>query len=282
MTDKPDQPVRLAETTELLVLDPATGPIARPLSDLALGDELLVVADGRICFRRLMMAQEALPPAQAIQIPAGSLSPGVPSHPLVLDHRQPIGLPRHPTPTVQVATLPGVVPCQATGIWMDVVAEGAERILAANLCVVGGELAQTGVPVTAVSTSEAEADAQPVRAWNGSQELTLVGKVTEGSITVLRFAVPPRTTTVRLSSQSVQPAGDLRRLGVAFSRLFVEATEIPLDSPVFVRGFHRAERNTETAWRWTDGDALLILPPRPAEQTLSLHIHDWHRRLPAA
>lgn len=282
MTDKPSQPVRLAETTVLLVLDPITGPIAKPLSNLALGDELLVVAGGRMCFRRLMMAQEASPPEEAVQISAGSLSPGIPSHSIVLDHRQSIGLPHYPSPIMQAAKVPGTVPCPAVGLWMDIVAEGAERIVAANLCVVAEALAHDSPVRSDQVMSVAETDPQPVHAWNGPQELILLGNVTDGHTAILRFAVPPRTTTVRLSSRSVQPAGDLRRLGVAVISLFIEATEIPLDSPVFVRGFHRAEHDSETTWRWTDGDALLILPPRPAEQVLTLRISDWHRRLPAA
>jgi hypothetical protein len=54
---------------------------------------------------------------------------------------------------------------------------------------------------------------------------------------------------------------------------------IPLDSPALVRGFHRAESGDDITWRWTDGEALVILPPRPAEQVLAVGITNWHRML---
>lgn len=294
MTVMSNHTVRLAETTELVVLDPAIGPVARAIHLLALGDEILVAAEGRLCFRRLMMAQEAPPPSDAVLLLAGALSPGVPHHPLMLDRRQMVGLPRHPTPVAAIASLPGADTAAADGFWLDIMAEGAERIIAANIAIVTGPLALLPVeipptcaahPIELPPSSEPVAEtststqAASVRAFNGSHELTLLGVVTDGPLSVLRFSLPPRTTTLRLSSRGAKPVGDSRTLGVALFRLIVEATEIPLDSPILVRGFHRAESNAEMSWRWTDGEALLILPPKPVPQTLSIHITDWHLML---
>jgi hypothetical protein len=29
------------------------------------------------------------------------------------------------------------------------------------------------------------------------------------------------------------------------------------------------------SWRWTDGNALIILPLRPSQQALSIQVADW-------
>lgn len=97
--------------------------------------------------------------------------------------------------------------------------------------------------------------------------------------TVYRFTLPPRTTTLRLSSPSKQPDGDGRKLGVAVLRIVIESAEIPLDSPALVRGFHRAESGEGMTWRWTDGEALLILQPKPVLQTLEVATTHWHLML---
>lgn len=294
MTLMPNHTVRLAETTELVVLDPVIGPVSRAIQFLALGDEILVAAEGRLCFRRLMMAQEAPPPSDAALLVAGSLAPGVPHHSVVLDRRQMVGLPRHPTPVATIASLSGTSKAIADGFWHDVMAEGADRIIAANIAIVTGSLASLDLeikPRRATGPLQTSPLAEPstetsvmlqavsVRAFNGSQELTLLGVATDGPFSVLRFSLPPRTTTLRLSSNSATPAGDSRKLGVALFRLILETTEIPLDSTMLVRGFHRAESNAEMSWRWTDGEALLILPPKPVPQTLSVYITDWHSLL---
>jgi hypothetical protein len=122
----------------------------------------------------------------------------------------------------------------------------------------------------------ADGAAPSIRAYNGPVEAALTGIATEGDLNVYRFALPPRTTTLRLSSHSVAPPGDGRRLGVAVARLVVESTDIPLESPALVRGFHRAESGQGLTWRWTDGEALLLLPPKPVPQTLSVYFTNWH------
>lgn len=301
MPRTPAHTARLAETTELIVLDPSTGPVPRAVADVALGDEVLVTADGRICFRRVLGADEAPPPEPAVLVAAGGLSPDMPAHPLVIDSRQRIGLRKLPGVVAMASTLPGTVPHLAGGFWVNLTVEGAERIIAENIAIATGPLEEVTIAppkaaspkaappqsVQPVPSAPVEAPPAPVapevptilRAYNGPTEIALVSASTEGALTTLRFNLPPRTTTLRLASPSVQPPGDGRRLGVAVLRLVVDATEIPLDSPALVRGFHRAEADQSMAWRWTDGEALLILPPRPTPQSLFIHITDWHLRL---
>lgn len=291
MTIMPNHTICLAETTELVVLDPIIGPVARAIQFLALGDEVLVAAEGRLCFRRLMMAHEAPSPDDVVLLDAGSLSPSVPNHPVMLDCRQRVGLPRHPTPVASIASLPGAIKVIADGFWLDIMVEGADCIIAANIAIVTGPLVLAAVgfpPHHVVHPAQIPSMVKPlkgplisasnasVRAFNGSQELPLLSISTDGPLSVLRFTLPPRTTTLRLSSPGAKPIGDTRTLGVALFRLVVEAAEIPLDSPILVRGFHRAESNAEMNWRWTDGEALLILPPKPVSQVLSVHVTDWH------
>jgi hypothetical protein len=88
-----------------------------------------------------------------------------------------------------------------------------------------------------------------------------------------RIALPLSARAVRLRSRSFVPAtldaeaGDWRRLGVAVA-VTLNGAELPL--PCFAAGFHPAEAGG--AWRWTDGDATLILPvlTRPAVLTVKV------------
>jgi hypothetical protein len=75
--------------------------------------------------------------------------------------------------------------------------------------------------------------------------------------------------SVRLISRSGAPSDlvpyetDRRRLGVAVQRIIVrshdEQIEIPPDHPGLSRGWHEAERDGGSLWRWTNGDAVLPL-----------------------
>lgn len=76
-----------------------------------------------------------------------------------------------------------------------------------------------------------------------------------------RFPLPPGAATVRLQSRSAVPAqmydanADHRRLGVAISRLALDGQTLPLIDGGLTHGWHDAETNSD--WRWTDGDAAL-------------------------
>jgi hypothetical protein len=85
-----------------------------------------------------------------------------------------------------------------------------------------------------------------------------------------RFKLPAAAKDVWLASLSARPlhAGigdDERALGVCVGRLSVEGVscgpprEIQLDDSTLEVGFHRLERDGDSCWRWTSGEARL--PP---------------------
>lgn len=305
MTVMPEHAARLLETSSLLVLDPISGPHPKSVANLALGDEILVQADGKMCFRRLISVFEALAPMSVSRLQSGALAQDVPRIPISVDARQPVGAPLaqallEPAESFVSQPLP-----QIGEHWMDVVVEGAARIIVDNLSIGTGPLVagpspeqlmrksvETGSKVSATRQSveispaiETETantqsvEIAPLKVFTGQIELSLLTQVQAESQMVLQFTLPSRTTTLRLISPSAQPPGDSRKLGVAVFRITVDDIEISLDSPALVRGFHRAETGEGLAWRWTDGEALMIMQPKPLPQNLSICITDWHRFL---
>jgi hypothetical protein len=80
------------------------------------------------------------------------------------------------------------------------------------------------------------------------------------SPTELRFLAPAGATEVRLRSASfLAGGGDARRLGVVVGSLAVSDgsgwRNVDLDDPGLFAGFHEIERNAQSSWRWTDGEA---------------------------
>lgn len=312
MTVMPEHAARLLETNSLLVLDPISGPQAKPISNLALGDEILVQADGRMCFRRLISVSEAIAPGVITRLNVSALAINVPRAEISLDSRQPVGLPLAQAGLNSAKDFPSALSMQQNEQWLDVLVEGAERIVVDNLSVATGTLRDSAgslefppkasiisptSPDSAKQTQLAEGELSQkteinsraaiepsvtLKAFTGQIELPLLAPVSAAPWMVLQFVLPARTTTLRLISASAQPAGDSRKLGVAILRLSLEDSEISLDSPALVRGFHRAETGEGLVWRWTDGEALLILQPKPIAQIFSVHITDWHKSLRAS
>ncbi len=83
-------------------------------------------------------------------------------------------------------------------------------------------------------------------------------------------ALPPQTDMVQIISRAAAPSDfrpwldDRRRLGVSVGRIIlrneVELTEIPVDHPSLVNGWHDVERDGTRQWRWTDGCARVPVP----------------------
>jgi len=88
------------------------------------------------------------------------------------------------------------------------------------------------------------------------------------------FVLPKRTGPIRLLSRSGFPtdkrpwADDWRRLGTSVSRIVWHDREgphdMPVDHPALDEGWWAVEREEHRLWRWTNGDALLPLPPDAA------------------
>ena len=101
--------------------------------------------------------------------------------------------------------------------------------------------------------------------------------------------LPAGTGMVRLVSPRGVPAtiaeserAGSRRFGVAIRTLLLDEAPIPLDGPAIGDGFHAMESAGSTSWRWTDGEAVVHLPPFPTARRLSVVISDWHQLLQPA
>lgn len=96
--------------------------------------------------------------------------------------------------------------------------------------------------------------------------------------------LPARSGPARLRSQPrrAADAADGRRFGVCVRA--VELNDILLDfgSQSFGPGFHPAEGEGDHLWRWTNGDAWLVLPYSAEPRRLTLTLTDWHTALAIA
>jgi hypothetical protein len=97
----------------------------------------------------------------------------------------------------------------------------------------------------------------------------------------LIYALPAGTGPLRLRSRPrrAADAADTRRFGICLRAVELDGRPLPLDGPAFGPGFHPAESNEHGAWRWTNGDAWLVLPYATAPRRLRLALTDWHRAL---
>jgi hypothetical protein len=82
---------------------------------------------------------------------------------------------------------------------------------------------------------------------------------------IYSFSLPVVCRELTLWSRLAMPTwndpicADERRLGVAIGGMSVDGTKIALDHPALVSGFHPIEREGSSAWRWTNGRAILHL-----------------------
>ena len=95
------------------------------------------------------------------------------------------------------------------------------------------------------------------------------------------FLLPANTGPVRLHSPAhASPAPkDTRRLGVCVVALTLDDTPLALDGPAAGPGFHPLEGEEPSRWRWTNGDAWLVLPYSTTPRRLQAVITDWHESL---
>lgn len=100
-----------------------------------------------------------------------------------------------------------------------------------------------------------------------------------------RFSIPAGAATLRLLSPVGYPpdraAGDTdaRRFGVAIQSILLDGIPLDLGGMIAGEGFHELETREHQSWRWTDGDARLVLPPCAQPRVLDVQISDWHRLL---
>ena len=96
------------------------------------------------------------------------------------------------------------------------------------------------------------------------------------------FALPRGAREVRLVSRAQSPTearpwlSDQRRLGVRVKRIVLrhgdETREVPMDHPDIARGWWDIEHDGPMMSRWTDGAALLRLPPMHGIAMLEVHL----------
>lgn len=96
--------------------------------------------------------------------------------------------------------------------------------------------------------------------------------------------LPPRSGPVRIGAPKRRPPdqNDGRQLGVCVLSAELDGKVLAFDASAFGPGFHPAESNAGQTWRWTNGDAWLVLPYSAAARRLVLRINDWHESLPLA
>lgn len=98
------------------------------------------------------------------------------------------------------------------------------------------------------------------------------------------FLLPPGCARVRLRSRRFVPADadpatrDERTLGVALERVVHDGVELAPDGPAFGAGFLPVEGAPGRQWRWTVGEADLLLPPGEGATVLELFLaRGWSR-----
>jgi hypothetical protein len=112
---------------------------------------------------------------------------------------------------------------------------------------------------------------------------TLHPVVAEGG--TLIFALPPGAAQLRLVSPAARPSqacpwlDDRRMLGVAIRALSADDAAVPLDGPGFGPGWWGIETAGPTAYRWSNGNALLTVPA--GTKLLTLHVHALRAATPA-
>jgi len=112
-----------------------------------------------------------------------------------------------------------------------------------------------------------------------------------------QFLLPGAPARVRLRSRAAAPTElrpwleDRRCLGVYVESITLrsahEVRDIPLDHPTLASGWWRLERDGDAPRRWTNGDALLLLPPVDGSAVLEIRatasgmdypLRDGHRQ----
>ncbi len=266
----PTHAARLPHFATVITLDPIFGPISRTVAELAPGVEILAQSGDALCFRRIEALTSVAAPATISRIDRGALADTSPNAAILLDAQQSFGLPYACSPLasqhVNAAGKPADRLEAVDTEWLLVRVADAERLIVSEMSISTGPMSRR--PCRSMSES--------IRSFVGNQELPLERLDAFETGAVLHFALPARTTTVQLVTPVGSTGGDFRRLGVAVTGLAIDDEVIALQSPTLVRGFYPLEQRDHASWRWTDGDALLLLSPKHASRSLALAITNWH------
>ena len=113
----------------------------------------------------------------------------------------------------------------------------------------------------------------PVLLVNGRQ---VAASATRGE--VYRYLLPADASEVVIVSATGVPAGrrqdaaDCRQLGVALGGILLDGVPLELTGPALVSGFYGVEDPDGAVRRWTDGHAMVDLPPCARTRVLELRV----------
>ncbi|MDE2334711.1 MAG: Hint domain-containing protein [Rhodospirillales bacterium] len=168
---------------------------------------------------------------------------------------------------------------------------GADLLMADGICVgAAAPAADPALPMLEWSAAQPYRERLLARAraagWSDTDDPDLAVEV--GGIRLAPLAsngqqlavrLPAGTTEVTITSRISVPdefapgSGDTRRLGVALAEIALEGVTIRLDTDWIIAGALAPEAEGKNTWRWTDGAAVLKLPPDAGERRLELRIH---------
>ena len=138
-------------------------------------------------------------------------------------------------------------------------------------------------PAAVGAKSPVVADAPALRVMVQGEALALLEGSAGGA---WHYWLPEGAMVARLMSPRGLPAntasserGQARRFGVAVRAILLDDVKLPLDGPAIGDGFHNIETAGSESWRWTNGEAVVHLPPSGARRRLTVLITDWHRML---
>jgi hypothetical protein len=153
----------------------------------------------------------------------------------------------------------------------------ANRAVTAGLLT--GPASEPDQPVATPSAIEPDPNAPtPLRIVAGGIDIVLENSPAPG---ILCFQLPAKTGPIRLMSNTGKSpvAHDNRLLGVCVHGIELDSSPLEFTSTAYGPGFHPEEHDSTASWRWTNGEAWLVLPYSPNPRSLLVRITDWHRHL---
>jgi hypothetical protein len=230
---------------------------------------------------------------EAILIAAGALAPESPSTDLALSPRQWVAFGERLAPAGVLAN--GVTIRRAESVpaaWYALAADRPSSVIAAGVSLplpgpagLGDRFRPlaAGPELAALRASLRPPPPPSLRVMLGARELP-ADLAADRMEAKLPSAEGAPMLVLRLVSPPGRPRGtrDLRHFGVAIREVALDGEALALDDPGFGDGFYPVERREAAAWRWTNGDATLALPPSDAPRVLTIQLAPWHAQLEPA
>lgn len=249
----------------------------RNMADLAPGDAVLVQSEGKLCFKPVSTIERSLSPSLCLSLPSGSLGNSMPLKDLMVVEGQRVGMTVANSNLVQIEPLAGKLATSNDDEWFSIIVQSAECIIVEGVAL---EASSPGAVPACSGSSQASAicDTQ-LHAFIDNIELNVNNINYESGVYAIQFTIPAKSCMVELRSRVARTATDHRYLGVAILSVLLSGKALGFNDANFARGFHACETTDTQAWRWTNGDGLLLIPSTNVDQNLLVRITDWHERL---